>query len=266
MSNQALTKADLRKCLHRYIVVRQTPFNYETMQSGGFVYAMQPVIEKLYDDKAVVAEKYKSYFKFYNTHPWMGNLILAVAIAIEQTKQEDATKTAVDLRTALMGPLAGLGDSIIWIIPTTVMGAIAAYMAIEGSIMGWVIAQSVQLVIWFTFYRLFYTAYKQGVSFVTERSTQLSHMTEAAAIVGLTVVGALVASTVNVHTGIQITYGEISQSLDTLLGTIIPQFMNVLTMVLIYNGLKLKGMSSGKMVMLVIVASILLSVLGILTV
>ncbi|MGN1344880.1 MAG: PTS system mannose/fructose/sorbose family transporter subunit IID [Traorella sp.] len=265
MSNtEVLTKADLRKCLNRYVMVRQAPFNYETMQSGGFVYAMQPAIEKLYDDEDVIADKYRSYLKFYNTHPWMGNLILAVCIAIEQTKDPNATKTAVDMRTALMGPLAGLGDSIIWIMPMTVLGAIAGYMALEGSILGWVIAECIQLVIWFTFYNLYYVAYKQGVTFVTSRSKQLAHLTEAASVIGLSVIGALVASTVNVHTAIQLSYGEVSQSLDDLLNTIIPNFMNVVAMLAIYLGLGVKKMSSGKMVVIVIVLGIVLSMLGIL--
>lgn len=263
MSNQ-LTKKDLRKCLNRYVMTRQAPFNYETMQSGGFVYSIQPALEKIYDDPEVIAEKHKSYFKFYNTHPWMGNLILAVAIAVEQTQDDEATKTAVDLRTALMGPLAGLGDSIIWIMPMTILGAIAAYMALDGSIMGWVIAEAIQLVIWFAFYQLYFVAYKQGVTFVTSRSAQLNHLTEAAAVIGIAVIGALCASTVSVHSGIMLNYGEVSQSLDDLLNTIIPNLLNILAVLSIYLGLGIKKMTSGKMVIIIIVLSILLSYIGIL--
>ena len=45
MSN-VLTKKDLRRCLNRYIFTRQSPFNYETMQSGGWVYSIRPAMEK----------------------------------------------------------------------------------------------------------------------------------------------------------------------------------------------------------------------------
>ena len=173
MSN-VLTKKDLRRCLNRYIFTRQSPFNYETMQSGGWVYSIHPAMEKIYDgDADLLAEKYKDHFKFYNTHPWMGNIILGACIAIESTKDPDATKQAVEMRTALMGPLAGIGDAIIWIMFMTILGAIAAYMALEGSIVGWVIAEAIQLVIWFAFYKLFFVAYEQGVTFVTTRSAQL---------------------------------------------------------------------------------------------
>lgn len=264
MSN-VLTKKDLRRCLNRYIFTRQSPFNYETMQSGGWVYSIHPAMEKIYDgDADLLAEKYKDHFKFYNTHPWMGNIILGACIAIESTKDPDATKQAVEMRTALMGPLAGIGDAIIWIMFTTILGAIAAYMALEGSIVGWVIAEAIQLVIWFAFYKLFFVAYEQGVTFVTTRSAQLQHITEAASVLGLSVVGALVASTVNVKFGITMSYGEVVQPVNDLLDSIIPHFGNVVTVALIYWGLGRKSMTSGKMIIIVLVAAIVLSAIGIL--
>ena len=264
MSN-VLTKKDLRRCLNRYIFTRQSPFNYETMQSGGWVYSIHPAMEKIYDgDADLLAEKYKDHFKFYNTHPWMGNIILGACIAIESTKDPDATKQAVEMRTALMGPLAGIGDAIIWIMFMTILGAIAAYMALEGSIVGWVIAEAIQLVIWFAFYKLFFVAYEQGVTFVTTRSAQLQHITEAAFVLGLSVVGALVASTVNVKFGITMSYGEVVQPVNDLLDSIIPHFGNVVTVALIYWGLGRKSMTSGKMIIIVLVAAIVLSAIGIL--
>ena len=264
MSN-VLTKKDLRRCLNRYIFTRQSPFNYETMQSGGWVYSIHPAMEKIYDgDADLLAEKYKDHFKFYNTHPWMGNIILGACIAIESTKDPDATKQAVEMRTALMGPLAGIGDAIIWIMFMTILGAIAAYMALEGSIVGWVIAEVIQLVIWFAFYKLFFVAYEQGVTFVTTRSAQLQHITEAASVLGLSVVGALVASTVNVKFGITMSYGEVVQPVNDLLDSIIPHFGNVVTVALIYWGLGRKSMTSGKMIVIVLVVAIVLSAIGIL--
>lgn len=264
MSN-VLTKKDLRRCLNRYIFTRQSPFNYETMQSGGWVYSIHPAMEKIYDgDADLLAEKYKDHFKFYNTHPWMGNIILGACIAIESTKDPDATKQAVEMRTALMGPLAGIGDAIIWIMFMTILGAIAAYMALEGSIVGWVIAEAIQPVIWFAFYKLFFVAYEQGVTFVTTRSAQLQHITEAASVLGLSVVGALVASTVNVKFGITMSYGEVVQPVNDLLDSIIPHFGNVVTVALIYWGLGRKSMTSGKMIIIVLVAAIVLSAIGIL--
>ncbi len=266
MSNKVeLTKKDLYRCINRYMFTRQSPFNYETMQSGGWVYSIHPAMEKIYgDDPDLLAKKYEDHFKFYNTQPWFGNLILGACIAIESTKEPDATQTAVDMRTALMGPLAGLGDAIIFVMFATVFGAIAAYSALEGSIFGWVIAQTFGTVLWIIFYRLFFTAYKQGVEFVTSRSAQLKRLTDAAAVLGLSVVGALVVTTVKVHFGFSWTIGEVTQNLDDLVNSIIPNFANVLTVILIYFGLDIKKMTSAKMIIIVLVVAIVLSAFGIL--
>lgn len=261
-NNSVLTKKDLSQVLHRYIWTRQAPFNYETMQSGGWVWSIHPAMKKIYGDDEVLREKYRSHFKFYNTHPWCGNLVLGACLAIESSKSDDATFTAVELRTALMGPLAGIGDAIIWVLFPTIFGAIAAYQALAGNIFGWVIAEAVQLVIWFTFNRLFYVAYDQGVSFVTNRTAQLHNLTEVASIVGITVVGALVASTVNVKFGLTFTIGEVSQNLNDLLNTIVPHFGNVVAVALIYWGLGLKKMTSTKMIWIIIAIGILLGAIG----
>lgn len=266
MSNKVeLTKKDLTRCINRYILTRQAPFNYETMQSGGWVYSIHPAMEKIYgDDPELLAQKYESHFKFYNTQPWFGNLILGACIAIEQTKDPDATQSSVDMRTALMGPLAGLGDAIIFVMFATVFGAIAAYSALEGSILGWVIAQTFGTVLWITFYKLFYVAYNQGVEFITSRSAQMNRLTSAAAVIGLSVVGALVATTVDVHFGLSWEIGELTQNLDDLVNSILPYFCNVLFVVLIYFGLDIKKMTSARMVVIVLVLSIVLSAIGIL--
>lgn len=65
----------LRKVLLRYVMSRQTCFNYETMQSGPWVWSMLPAMQELYSDDEI-AEKNKDYFKFFNCHPWFGQLIV----------------------------------------------------------------------------------------------------------------------------------------------------------------------------------------------
>ena len=126
-NNNVLSKKDINQVLRRYVLSRQTCFNYETMQSGPWVWSMHPAMKKIYQDDQVLTEKYRSYFKFFNCHPWFGQLIMMATLAVESTKDEHATETALDVRTSLMGPLAGLGDAIVWVLLPTVLGAIAGY-------------------------------------------------------------------------------------------------------------------------------------------
>ncbi len=260
-----LTREDLKKVLHRYLWVRQSPFNYETMQSGGWVWGIDPAMQKIYDgDADLLEKKYDEHFRFFNSHPWMNNIIMGACLAIESTKAPDATDTAVNLRTALMGPLAGLGDALIWVLAKNIMAAIAAYMAMDGSTIGIWLALLVQNMIWFIFYRGFFTAYDQGISFVTDRRQQLDHLTEAAQIVGLAVVGAMVASTVNVKFGLTFTVGELTSNLNDLLNSILPHFGNIVTVCLVYWGLNRPKMTSGRMVVIVLVVAMLLSFINLL--
>lgn len=121
----------------------------------------------------------------------------------------------------------------------------------------------VNIALWLVFWRLSYTVYDKGISFITERSQSLSHLTDACAILGIIVIGALTVSTVDVHLAVSWTVGDLTQNLDELLNGILPCFMNLVTMLAIYLGLDIKGMSPGKMVWIVMIVAVVLGASGI---
>lgn len=262
-NNTLLTKKDLKQVLLRYVVSRQTCFNYETMQSGPWVWSMHPAMKKIYGDDDVLAEKYKSYFKFFNCHPWFGQLILMSNLAVESTKDENATETSLNVRTSMMGPLAGVGDAIVWVLLPTVLGAIAGYQAQNGIIVGTILAMLINLALWLVFWFLSYPVYEKGVTFITNKSASLRNLTEVCSILGIIVLGAMVASTVNVNIIYSWTVGDLTQNLGELLNTIIPSFGSVVTTAVIYWALGRKKITSGKLIWIVIVVAILLGALGI---
>ena len=258
-----LSKKDINHVLTRYVVSRQTCFNYETMQSGPWVWSMHPAMKKIYKDDDVLAEKYKSYFKFFNCHPWFGQLIMMANLAIESTKDPKATETALDVRTSLMGPLAGLGDSIVWVLLPTVLGAIAGYQAQNGSMIGTILAIAVNIALWIVFWKLAYPVYKKGVSFITNKSGSLRNLTEVCSILGIIVLGAMVATTVHVNIALSWTVGDLTQNLGDLLNTIVPCFGNVVATAILYVALGSKKLTSGRLIWIVIIAAILLGAFGI---
>ncbi len=258
-----LTKKDLKQVLKRYIVSRQVCFNYETMQSGGWVWSMHPAMKKIYGDDDILAEKYKSYFKFFNCHPWFGQLIMMSNLAVESTKEENATETALNVRTSLMGPLAGLGDAIVWVLLPTVMGAIAAYQAQNGSMIGTILAILVNVALWLAFWFLSYPVYDKGVSIITSRSSSLHNLTDACSILGIIVLGAMVASTVKVNIALSWTVGDLTQNLGDLLNRIIPCFGSVVTTAVLYWALGRKKLSAGKLIWIVMAVAIVLGAVGI---
>lgn len=261
--NTTLTNKDLHQVLNRYIVSRQVCMNYETLQAAPFVWSIHPAMKKLYPDDDVLAEKYRNYFKVFNTHPWFGQLIMMACLAIESTHDEHATETALDVRTSLMGPLAGLGDSIVWVLLPTVTGAIAGYQALNGSLIGMFIAIIANIALWMLFYMLAVPVYHKGVSFITSRSSSLRNLTEACSILGIIVMGAMVASTVNVNIALSWTVGDLTQNLGDLLNTIIPKFGNVAATAACYWALGLKKIKNSNLIWIVLAISILLGAFGI---
>lgn len=258
---QVLDKKILKKVLTRYVLSRQTCFNYETMQSGPWVWSMLPAMKELYTDEEI-AEKNKDYFKFFNTHPWFGQLILMATLAIESTKTKDATTTAMDVRTSLMGPLAGLGDAIVWVLLPTVLGAIAGYNAQGGSLVGMFIGIAANVAIWLLFWKISLPVYKSGVTFITSKADSLRNLTEVCSILGIVVLGSMVATTVNVNFAFTWTVGDLTQNLNDLLNTIIPCFGNVVTVAILYWALGSKKIKSNALIWIVIVVAIVLGAIG----
>lgn len=251
----------LRKVLLRYVLSRQTCFNYETMQSGPWVWSMLPAMQELYSDDEIV-EKNKDYFKFFNCHPWFGQLILMATLAIESTREDNCTLTALDVRTSLMGPLAGLGDAIVWVLLPTVLGAIAGYQSQQGSLVGMFIAIAANIALWMVFWKLAIPVYKSGVSFITSKADSLRNLTEVCSILGIIVLGSMVATTVNVTFAATWTVGDLTQNLDDLLNTIIPCFGNVVTVAILYWALGLKKVKSSSIIWIVIIVAIVLGAVG----
>lgn len=171
--------------------------------------------------------------------------------------------TRADVRTSLMGPLAGLGDAIVWVLLPTVLGAIAGYQAQNGSMFGTVLAIAANIALWMVFWKLAWPVYQKGVSFITDKSASLRNLTEACSILGIIVLGAMVASTVNVNIVYSWTVGDLTQNLGELLNTIIPCFGNVVTTAIIYWALGRKKVTSGKLIWIVIAVAIILGALGI---
>ena len=258
---KTLDNKTLTKVLTRYVFSRQTCFNYETMQSGPWVWSMYPAMKELYTDDEI-AEKNELYFKFFNCHPWFGQLILMADLAIESTRDANATETALDVRTSLMGPLAGLGDAIVWVLLPTVLGAIAGYQAQQGSLVGMFIAMACNIALWLVFWKLSIPVYHKGVSFITCKAESLRNLTDVASILGIIVMGAMVATTVNVKFGLTWTVGDLTQNLNDLLNNIIPCFGNVVTVAVLYWALGFKKIKAGNLIWIVILVAIVLGAIG----
>lgn len=265
MSKRLLTKKDLWKYSARYALCSQACMNYETSQSLGGVYAIEPYMEKLYGDKPeLLSKKLIQHSQYFNCQSYFAAAIWAAALAIEETKDENATDMATALKTSLMGPFAGVGDAIFNTIPKVVFAALSAYAAIEGNILTGLVLLLVVTPLMIILRQIFINlGYFEGAKLVTERQEQLNNIREAISLLGVMVVGALIATTVKVQTPITINVGEASQSLQDVFDSIVPRILPALTVFAVYKGLEVKKMNTTRMVWVVIAIGLVLAYFGI---
>ncbi len=100
----------------RWIYGNLTCFSQEHMQTFGYLAAMLPVVDELYDTDAEKVQALSTYRTFFNTEPQIGTMVVGLTVGLEEARANGEPlddDTINGIRAGLMGPLAGLGDSII---------------------------------------------------------------------------------------------------------------------------------------------------------
>jgi PTS system mannose-specific IID component len=125
------------------------------------------------------------------------------------------------------------------------------------------LAIAANIALWLVFWNLSFPVYEKGVTFITSKSASLRNLTEVCSILGIIVLGAMVATTVNVNISLTWTVGDLTQNLGDLLNTIIPCFGNVVVTAILYWVLGKKKVTSGKLIWILIIVAIVLGALNI---
>lgn len=175
----------------------QVCFNYERMQGIGWAYTLLPYLKRIHNgDREKIAAAMKDHMSFINTHPGIVGFLSGLILSLEE-KNEDR-KLIGSLRVALFGPLAGIGDAMFWFTILPIVAGICASFASQGSLLGPVIFFIVYTGIFLL--RIFWTriGYRLGTKALANVKAISSSVTKAATILGLTVVGALIASYVHI--------------------------------------------------------------------
>ncbi len=176
----------------------QASFNYERMQAGGWLYSILPGLKKIHKNKEDLSTSMKHNMEFFNCHPFLITFVMGIILSLEQKKADVQTIRA--LRVAAMGPLGGIGDAIFWFTLLPISAGIGANLSLQGSILGpiifFVLFNVVHLGLRFG---LMHWSYKVGVEGITKLTKNAKEFTRAATVLGMIVVGALIASYVSIN-------------------------------------------------------------------
>lgn len=251
----------------------ETAYNYERLQALGQTNAMVPVIRKLYpNDEQKQARELKKYLVFYNTEPsYIGTVIPGIASAMEEQRAngaENITSNTIDsLRTGLMGPIAGIGDTISQGIVYPILAGIGCTLAIGGNYVGPIFFElSYKTIMIACGLNMYMLGYKKGKSFILSmlKKGTINRLTELFSMVGLMVVGSMTASRVNVNIPAVLHIGRVKLNFQTdILNALLPGLVPLGITLVVYWLIR-KKINVNYVILIIFIAGILLSYLNIL--
>lgn len=257
-----LTKREVVRSFWRWTFFSHANYNYERLQATGVIHALSPVFKHLYgNDEAQMKEALQRHMQFFNTEPHFGGAILGMTIAMEEEKANGApitSETINGLKTGLMGPLAGIGDTL-WqgtLIPILLSFTIG--FASKGNIlMGPVLFAVLHLaIIWGIGYWSWMQGYnlgKEGIAKVLQGSLLPTVMTFAQSM-GPIVIGALSATFVKVSSPLKFHLGKSMMKVQSgILDKLVLGLLPLLITLLAYYLLKRKFKPTTVLLILVIV-------------
>jgi mannose/fructose/N-acetylgalactosamine-specific phosphotransferase system component IID len=230
--------------------------SYEKIQGPSWAFSYIPFAKKFYkDDPEGRRRLLVRHSMFYNTEPQTGQLINGIVASLEEQiamGKPVSEEMPVNIKATLMGPLAGIGDSIIQGIIVPILLSIAMSLAKGGSVIGPLFYIVAYGIIGPTIsYIAFHSGYRLGVNaidfIVGENSKRI---TDAFNILGVMVVGALAANTIVLKTIAKIPMGGKTQSLQTVLNGIFPGLFPLAAVLLSWWLVSSKQMSATKVILI----------------
>ena len=257
LDNKTLNKMVWRSCQ------LQAAFNYERMQSAGWLWSMLPGLQKIHTNKEDLATSMTHNMDFLNTHPFAVTFVMGMVLSMEQQKVDIQTIRSVRVSTA--APLGGIGDALFWMTLIPITAGMTANMAIEGSLLGpilyFVIAFGCEMALR---YGLLYWSYNMGTKAVTMMTAYAKEITHAASVLGVFVIGALISNMgAGAKLGISIPNGENPIVVQDYLNKVLPCLIPLLFTLMCYVLIKKKGFTPVKLIGLFLVIGIVGAIFGI---
>ena len=272
-----IKKSSLVKSFIDFTFFAQSCYNYEKLQSISFAQCMYHILKDLYDTPEEIGREMSKHTSFFNTETDIGCVIHGIVCAMEEeranTGAEESEITAesiVSVKTGLMGPFAGIGDSLFQGILSPLFISICVSIALEGNQIAPILLILLTCGVFLSIaYISWMSGYKMGTNIVDKLigSNMMQYIMLGAGIVGCMAMGALVANNVSVYTPIKIAISEANTIFvqgalfDSILKGILPLTITLVT----WYFMSKKNWSAMKMICVLTVVAFILGALGIIT-
>lgn len=251
----------------------QASWNYERQMNMGFLYGIAPTIDRLYPDETDTQqllhkqEAYERHMAFYNCTPQTSAFVLGLASSMEEQYASDRENfnpnTINAVKTSLMGPLSGIGDSFFQGTVRVIAFGLGISLAQQGSILGPILAMLLSFIpSWLVTWYGGKLGYTMGSKYLSklQQGNLMDQLMQVCGIVGLMVVGAMVASMVGITT--PITFESTGLVLQDIVDSILPKAISLAITLLMYWMIKRK-LKTGWLLVICIVGGIIINALGI---
>ncbi len=260
-----LSRKALTKSFHNWYYGHLTCFSQEHMQTFGYLCSMLPLVEELYDSEEDKAKAMNTYTAFFNTEPQLGTVVVGITAGLEEARANGAEdvddETINGLRAGLMGPIAGIGDSLVVGTVIPILLGIALGMSTGGSPLGAIFYIIVwNLFAYFGMRFMYFKGYQLGgkaVDFLI--GAQGDALRDSISMLGGIVIGAVSATWVSVTTSLQLLNeeGEAYLVLQDKLDAVFPGLLTSVFIIVCWFLMAKKRMSPIKVMLLLVVVAFL---------
>ncbi|WP_293824350.1 PTS system mannose/fructose/sorbose family transporter subunit IID [uncultured Parolsenella sp.] len=266
---QGLTNKDLNQLWLRWAFTHLSSMSYEKLQAHAFAWSYIPFANKYYaDDPEAKRRLLVRQSVFYNTEPQTGTLVNGIVASLEENIAlggDVDEEMPNNVKTALMGPLAGIGDSIVQGIIVPILLSIGMSLAAGGSPLGplfYIISWGIiGPLISFVCFR---TGYKLGVGAVDMIVGETARrLTDAFNVLGIMVIGALSAGNIALVTTLNIPMGGDWAPLQDTLDGVFPKILPLLAVLVTWWMLDKKQFSPTKVILVLTAAVIVFCLIGV---
>ncbi|MBS1484445.1 MAG: PTS system mannose/fructose/sorbose family transporter subunit IID [Clostridium sp.] len=267
-----ITNKDLKHAWWRWWVFAEASHSFERLMGLAFCYAMIPVLQKLYTEKQELQDALRRHLQFFNTQAiWGGGFILGATIALEEENaslpaEERNPEIITTTKIGLMGPLAGIGDSIDWGTIRAMLLALAIPWAVQGSWIGGFMPITVFIVISVIYGQYFmHKSYNLGRGAAAKflQSSSTANLIEGASVLVMLMMGVLAANYVKIVPALKWSINGKEWELAGILDQILPGILPFTVIGLIYLYFDRKGLRVQRVLLYIIIIAFLMGLLGV---